>query len=105
MHVAPLPSFDDCIVRRRHGPGIDLVLDEGRVRRRRARHNYQMVAALRLDPTWDDRWWGRKWATETLEELFAMRIKHSNKRLAVGFETEPADATPERFPGGGTTAL
>ena len=37
------------------------------------RHHYQMSAVLTLDPTWDDRRWGRKWATETLDELFAMK--------------------------------
>ncbi len=37
------------------------------------RHHYQMSAVLTLDPTWDEKRWGHKWATETMEELFAMK--------------------------------
>ena len=37
------------------------------------RHHYQMAGVLTLDPTWDDPRWGRHWATEVLEELFAMK--------------------------------
>ena len=37
------------------------------------RHHYQMSAVLTLDPTWDEKRWGRRWATETMEELFAMK--------------------------------
>ncbi len=38
------------------------------------RHHYQMSAVLTLDPTWDEkRRWGHRWATETMEELFAMK--------------------------------
>lgn len=36
------------------------------------RHHYQMAGVLSLEPTWDQRD-GRKWATETLEELYAMK--------------------------------
>jgi 1,2-phenylacetyl-CoA epoxidase catalytic subunit len=37
------------------------------------RHHYQMSGVLTLDPTWDERRFGRRWATETMEELFAMK--------------------------------
>src|SRR6266508_838531 len=37
------------------------------------RHHYQMSAVITIDPTWDEKRWGRKWATETNEELFSMR--------------------------------
>lgn len=37
------------------------------------RHHYQMSAVITLDPTWDEKRWGRRWATETMEELFAMK--------------------------------
>jgi len=38
------------------------------------RHHYQMSAVLTLDSTWDEkRRWGHRWATETMEELFAMK--------------------------------
>ena len=37
------------------------------------RHHMQMAGVLTLDPTFDRPRWGRRWATETLEELFAMR--------------------------------
>src|SRR3989337_3303467 len=37
------------------------------------RHHMQMAGVLTLDPTFDHPRWGRRWATETLEELFAMR--------------------------------
>ena len=36
------------------------------------RHHYQMAGVLTLDPTWDQRD-GRRYATEALEELFAMK--------------------------------
>lgn len=39
------------------------------------RHHYQMAGVLTLDPTWDQRG-GRKWATEVLEELYAMKPGH-----------------------------
>jgi hypothetical protein len=37
------------------------------------RHHYQMAGVLTLDAGWDAPRWGRHWATETLEELFAMK--------------------------------
>ncbi len=37
------------------------------------RHHYQMAGVLTLDGGWDAPRWGRHWATETLEELFAMK--------------------------------
>src|SRR3989441_4355394 len=36
------------------------------------RHHYQMAGVLTLDGGWDEPRWGRHWATEILEELFAM---------------------------------
>lgn len=39
------------------------------------RHHYQMAGVLTLDPTWDQRG-DRKWATEVLEELYAMKPGH-----------------------------
>src|SRR5213593_359137 len=52
------------------------------------RHHYQMSAVLTLDPTWDERRWGRKWATETLEELFAMRPgEHVLDAFNIEFQT------------------
>lgn len=37
------------------------------------RHHMQMGGVLTLDPTFDRPRWGRRWATETMEELFAMK--------------------------------
>src|SRR2546426_5450265 len=37
------------------------------------RHHYQMAGVLTLDGGWYEPRWGRHWATETLEELFAMK--------------------------------
>jgi len=37
------------------------------------RHHMQMAGVLTLDPTFDRPRWGRRWATETMEELFAMK--------------------------------
>ena len=37
------------------------------------RHHTQMAGVLTLDPTFDKARWGRHWATETMEELFAMK--------------------------------
>jgi benzoyl-CoA 2,3-epoxidase subunit B len=37
------------------------------------RHHMQMAGVLTLDPTFDKPRWGRHWATETMEELFAMK--------------------------------
>src|SRR5438093_10541593 len=37
------------------------------------RHHYQMAGVLTLDATFDKARWGRHWATETMEELFAMK--------------------------------
>ena len=37
------------------------------------RHHMQMAGVLTLDETFDKARWGRHWATETLEELFAMK--------------------------------
>ncbi len=37
------------------------------------RHHIQMAGVLTLDESFDAPRWGRHWATETLEELFAMR--------------------------------
>src|SRR2546425_3307071 len=37
------------------------------------RHHYQMAGVLTLDEGWDEPRWGRHWATEILEELFAMK--------------------------------
>jgi len=37
------------------------------------RHHQQMAGVLTLDPTFDAPRWGRHWATETMEELFAMK--------------------------------
>ncbi|MFQ5918450.1 MAG: hypothetical protein ACE5I4_00205 [Thermoplasmata archaeon] len=39
------------------------------------RHHYQMAGVLTLDPTWDQRD-GRRYATETMEELLAMKPGH-----------------------------
>ena len=39
------------------------------------RHHYQMAGVLTLDPTWDRRD-GRRYATETMEELLAMKPGH-----------------------------
>ena len=37
------------------------------------RHHMQMAGVLTLDATFDKPRWGRHWATETMEELFAMK--------------------------------
>ncbi len=37
------------------------------------RHHQQMAGVLTLDPTFDAPRWGRRWATETMEELFSMK--------------------------------
>ena len=37
------------------------------------RHHMQMAGVLTLDETFDRPRWGRRWATETMEELFAMK--------------------------------
>src|SRR2546428_1158871 len=37
------------------------------------RHHMQMAGVLTLDATFDKARWGRHWATETMEELFAMK--------------------------------
>lgn len=37
------------------------------------RHHMQMAGVLTLDATFDRPRWGHRWATETLEELFAMK--------------------------------
>jgi len=37
------------------------------------RHHMQMAGVLTLDATFDRPRWGRRWATETMEELFAMK--------------------------------
>ena len=37
------------------------------------RHHMQMAGVLTLDATFDKTRWGRHWATETMEELFAMK--------------------------------
>ncbi|HYR81569.1 MAG TPA: hypothetical protein VEN80_04635 [Thermoplasmata archaeon] len=37
------------------------------------RHHMQMAGVLTLDATFDEARWGRHWATETMEELFAMK--------------------------------
>src|SRR3989304_3370981 len=37
------------------------------------RHHMQMAGVLTLDETFDRPRWGRRWATETLDELFAMK--------------------------------
>jgi 1,2-phenylacetyl-CoA epoxidase catalytic subunit len=37
------------------------------------RHHMQMAGVLTLDPTFDRPRWGHHWATETMEELFAMK--------------------------------
>ena len=37
------------------------------------RHHMQMAGVLTLDPSFDRNRWGHHWATETLEELFAMK--------------------------------
>jgi 1,2-phenylacetyl-CoA epoxidase catalytic subunit len=37
------------------------------------RHHMQMAGVLTLDETFDKARWGRHWATETMEELFAMK--------------------------------
>jgi len=37
------------------------------------RHHTQMAGVLTLDETFDKARWGRHWATETMEELFAMK--------------------------------
>src|SRR3990172_3705457 len=58
------------------------------------RHHYQMSAVLTLDSTWDDRRWGRKWATETLDELFAMKPgEHVLDAFNIEFKTLLDSAT------------
>ena len=52
------------------------------------RHHYQMSAVITLDPTWDEKRWGRKWATETMEELFAMKPgEHVLDAFNIEFQT------------------
>ena len=58
------------------------------------RHHYQMSAVITLDPTWDEKRWGRRWATETMEELFAMRPgEHVLDAFNIEFQTLLDSAT------------
>ena len=52
------------------------------------RHHYQMSAVITIDPTWDEKRWGRRWATETNEELFAMKPgEHVLDAFNIEFQT------------------
>ena len=51
----------------------DLSFSKKRVCVEELRHHLQMAGVLTLDPSFDRPRWGRRWATETLEELFAMK--------------------------------
>jgi len=74
-----LTGLDKEIVEGIHKTGDDgkdleaLSFSKKRVCVEELRHHYQMSAVITLDPSWDERRWGRKWATETMEELFAMK--------------------------------
>ncbi len=72
-------GLDKAIVEGIHNTGEDgkdleaISFSKKRVCVEELRHHYQMSAVITLDPTWDEKRWGRRWATETMEELFAMK--------------------------------
>jgi benzoyl-CoA 2,3-dioxygenase component B len=74
-----LTGFDKEIVEGIHrtdptGHRLDAIsFSKKRVCVEELRHHMQMAGVLTLDPTFDRPRWGRRWATETMEELFAMK--------------------------------
>ena len=74
-----LTGFDKEIVEGIHrtdptGHQIDAIsFSKKRVCVEELRHHMQMAGVLTLDETFDKLRWGRHWATETMEELFAMK--------------------------------
>ncbi len=74
-----LTGFDKEIVEGIHrtdptGHRLDAIsFSKKRVCVEELRHHMQMAGVLTLDPTFDKARWGRHWATETMEELFAMK--------------------------------
>ena len=74
-----LTGFDKEIVEGMHrtdptGHQLDAIsFSKKRVCVEELRHHMQMAGVLTLDPTFDKARWGRHWATETMEELFAMK--------------------------------
>ncbi len=77
MDSGSLTGMDKEIVEGIHNTGNGHDLDfisfsAKRVCVEELRHHYQMAGVLTLDRTWDERH-GRRYASETMEELFAMR--------------------------------
>ncbi len=74
-----LTGFDKEIVEGIHrtdptGHRLDAIsFSKKRVCVEELRHHMQMAGVLTLDETFDRARWGRHWATETMEELFAMK--------------------------------
>ena len=74
-----LTGFDKEIVEGIHrtdptGHQLDAIsFSKKRVCVEELRHHMQMAGVLTLDETFDKARWGRHWATETMEELFAMK--------------------------------
>src|SRR2546428_4906583 len=74
-----LTGFDKEIVEGIHrtdptGHRLDAIsFSQKRVCVEELRHHMQMAGVLTLDETFDKARWGRHWATETMEELFAMK--------------------------------
>ncbi len=74
-----LTGFDKEIVEGIHrtdptGHRLDAIsFSKKRVCVEELRHHMQMAGVLTLDRTFDKARWGRHWATETMEELFAMK--------------------------------
>ncbi len=74
-----LTGFDKEIVEGIHrtdptGHRLDAIsFSKKRVCVEELRHHMQMAGVLTLDETFDKARWGRHWATETMEELFAMK--------------------------------
>src|SRR5205809_100828 len=74
-----LTEFDKEIVEGMHrtdptGHQLDEIsFSKKRVCVEELRHHMQMAGVLTLDETFDKARWGRHWATETMEELFAMK--------------------------------
>src|SRR2546427_1424429 len=74
-----LTGFDKEIVEGMHrtdptGHQLDTIsFSKKRVCVEELRHHMQMAGVLTLDETFDKARWGRHWATETMEELFAMK--------------------------------
>jgi benzoyl-CoA 2,3-dioxygenase component B len=74
-----LTGFDKEIVEGIHrtdptGHEVDAIsFSKKRVCVEELRHHMQMAGVLTLDGTFDKARWGRHWATETMEELFAMK--------------------------------